>query len=489
MLRTALVALGLSAMTWAAEPSTWADDLKADRATGLKLLADGDAKADKGETTEAVILYKQAFEHILPGMRKISFKHEVKRDVTAREQLRDVIRKEIDEDKSPAEFHGDEIAMKALGFIPKSLDLKETMLQIYSEEIAAFYDPKTKTMHLIKEPEEKTKKSPSFLERFLGKKSGFDKDENKTVIAHELTHALSDQNHDLDAMSNQIKGDDDRDLAFSSLVEGEATLTMFAAQMSDWDGSKMSKIPSASLDRTFGLMMPLMSMAGGKAMRNAPAVFGEMLMFPYLRGMVFCSKLTNDGGWEAIDVAYDSPPLSTEQVLHPEKYRLKPDAPMAVDLGKLEIPSEWKEVTRNVAGEFQIAVLLAKHHGKAAGAGWDGDGFAAFEGPQGELGLAWLSTWDSDDDAKEFARSYARFQTQKLEGDDKEPDVVPEIYGRVRADSGAVYYVERRGADVAVVEGFPRDATMSLSARLWKAKKTEKLPFGPPKAQTPAPAK
>jgi hypothetical protein len=467
-----------------------ADDLTADTKAGLKLLAEGDAKADKGETNDAVLLYKQAFEQILPGMRKIRFKHEVKRDVTAREQLREVIRKEIENDKSPTEFHGDEIAMKALGLIPRSLDLKETLLAIYSEEIAAFYDPKTKTMHLIKEPEEKTKKAPSLLERLMGRKGGFDKDENKTVIAHELTHALADQNYDLDALSNQIKGDDDRDLALSSLVEGEATLAMFAAGNKDWDGSVMAKTPAAGLERMLNFMGPLMvSTAGGKAMRNAPEVFGELMIFPYFRGMVFCARLTNDSGWEALDAAYKSPPLSTEQILHPEKYRARPDVPMAIDLGRLDVPEGWKEATRNVAGEFQIGILLQKYQGKAAAAGWDGDGFAAFEGPDDRLGLAWLSTWDTEDDAKEFARSYCRFQTRKLDEGTKEPDTVPEIFGRTHKTTGAVYYIECRGMDVAVVEGLPREATLKLADRLFQCKKTEKRAFPTPNTESPASVK
>ena len=259
-------------------------------AEGKRLLSEGDAKADEGKANDAVILYKQAFEKLLPSMRKIPFKHEVKRDVTAREELKEVLKKEIEEDKSAAEFHGDEVGMKALGLIPASLDLKETMIKVYSEEIAAFYDPKTKTMHLIKEPEAKMKKPRGLLERLLGKPEGFDKDENKTVIAHELTHALADQNYDLDRLQKRIKGDDDRQLALSALIEGEATLTMMGAQTNDWDGTKISKIPAADLDRTFSFLMPLMGLAGGKAMREAPAVFADLMLFPYLRGLVFYAR-------------------------------------------------------------------------------------------------------------------------------------------------------------------------------------------------------
>jgi hypothetical protein len=450
-----------------------ADDPKADIEAGKKLLAEGDALADKGETTEAVIRYKRAFERLLPGMRKVPFKHEVKRDVTAREDMKAMLIKEIDAEMTPAEFRANELGMKVLGLLPPDLDLKETMVRVYAEEIAAFYDTKTETMHLIKEPEAKLKKRPSFLERLLGRTGGFDKDENKTVIAHELTHALADQNFDIDAMQKHTKGDDDRDLALSALIEGEATLTMIGAQMNDWDGSQIAKVPAADLDRVFSLLGPLMPLASGASLREAPPILSETLIFPYLRGLVFCARLTNDGGWKAIDAAYREPPLSTEQVLHPEKYRAQPDPPMSLDLGKLDAGEGWKELGRNVVGEMQLAVLLRRHGGKPAAAGWDGDRYAVFEGPEGKLGLTWVSTWDSEEDAREFARGYARFQTGKLGSEAPQPEEFPDSLRRSPEDKDTVFLVERRGKDVAAIEGFPAEATDKLLAAAFLAKQTE----------------
>ena len=98
-------------------------------------------------------------------------------------------------------------------------------------------------MHLIREPGKADAKKPAFFESLMGKKGGFDKDENKTVIAHELTHALADQHYDLDKMQEVVEHDDDRSMALSSLIEGEATLAMIGAQMDDWDGSKVTAIP------------------------------------------------------------------------------------------------------------------------------------------------------------------------------------------------------------------------------------------------------
>jgi hypothetical protein len=481
------VALGL---LWTSVPPRVgaAGELKASTSEGRKLLAEGDTLADKGKTNEAVLRYKQAFEQLLPGMRKLAFKEEVKRDVTAREDLKALLLKEIDEETPPAEFRANELGMKAMGLLPRDLNLKETMVKVYSEEIAAFYDTKTKTMHLIKEPEAEAKKPPSFLERLLGRTGGFDKDENKTVIAHELTHALADQNFNLEAMQKAAKGNDDQDLALSALIEGEATLTMLGAGMDDWDGKAIRDIPAARLDRIFSLMIPFMPMASGASLREAPVILSETMIFPYLRGLVFCARLTNDGGWTALDAAYREPPLSTEQILHPEKFRAKPDPPTLVDLGPLDAGCGWTEAGRNVMGEMQIGVLLRRHGGKAAAAGWDGDRFAVFEGPDARLGLTWLSTWDGDDDAREFARGYARFQTTKMDAAGADPEAFPDA--NRRPHKGALYAVERRGADVAVVEGFDPETTERLVEALFRAKKSEMThaPAPAPDAKAKEPA-
>ena len=112
--------------------------------------------------------------------------------------------------------------------------------------------------------------------------------------------------------------------------------------------------------------------------------------------------------------------------------------------------------------------------------GWDGDKYAVFEGPDDRLGLVWLSTWDSDDDAREFLAAYARFQTSKLGPDAKPPETVADTIRR--SNLGADYAVVRRGRDVAVVEGFPPDATDKLLERAFKADKHEiKHPTDPVK--------
>ena len=100
--------------------------------------------------------------------------------------------------------------------------------------------------------------------------------------------------------------------------------------------------------------------------------------------------------------------------------------------------------------------MLGRQGAKAA-AGWDGDRYAVFEGPDQKLGLVWLSTWDSEDEAREFAQAYARYQTKRMGKDAFQPEKIPDSLWRCQDDVCQV--VERRGADVAVIEGFPPAAT------------------------------
>lgn len=473
------MSLPLLVVLAAALPS--ALDREASTNKGIELLKEGDALADQGKPNEAQLKYKDAFEQILPGMRRIKFKKEVGQDVTPREELSKFLIEEIDEEQTAEEQRGSELAYRAFGLISKDLDLKKVLVDLYTEEIAAFYDPRTGKMHLIKEPEPKEPPKPAgFFEQLFGagRKGGFNKEEAQIVIAHELTHALADQNYNLFEMQQRAKGDDDRALALSSLIEGEATLTMMAVPSHDWSGDEIVQLPAGYLNTMFGLAAPFLNLGGGKALQKAPPILADSLIFPYLRGVVFCAHLTNAKGWKALDDAYHSPPLSTEQIIHPEKYRDAPDPPREVDLGDLEAGTGWREAYRNVMGEMQTAILLKKYNGKGAAAGWGGDTYAAFEGPEGKLGLVWRTAWDSEADAREFAASYIQYQSQK-EGLG-EPGAAETALTLIRGEAGRCFAVERRGSDVVVVEGFGREATAKLSERAFAAETREKTDERPP---------
>jgi hypothetical protein len=477
--------LGVQVLCWAGIARVIADEQRAVVETGQAHLERGDRLADQGQPDAAQLAYKRAFETLLPSIRGLPFHFPVRNDVTPRASLKRFVLEDLETDQTPEELEGEALALVAFGLWPRERDYRETLSRVYSEEIAAFYDPRTKTMHLIREGESAPKPAPGgLLGLLVGRKSGFDKEEAKTVIAHELTHALADQHYNIRALQKQAEHDDDRALALSALIEGEATLAMMAVGREDWTGREIVRTPARNLDRTFALLAPLMPAMGSGSLRQAPPILAESLIFPYLRGLVFCAHLGNQGQWPAIDAAYRQPPLSTEQILHPEKYLEKPDAPQQIELGALPVPPGWTQKHRNVLGEFQISVLLARHRPRQSAAGWDGDAYAVFQNGPDQLGLVWRTTWDSPEDAREFFDAYGQAQARKLKLTLKpEPGDQAGESGQAAGEepcqilrelAGRQYLVEKRGADVVVIEGFDAAATRALAEAAFAAPAVER---------------
>jgi hypothetical protein len=283
------------------------------------------------------------------------------------------------------------------------------------------------------------------------------------VLAHELTHALQDQNFPL--LEKLLKpGDDDGDLALRAIVEGDATLAGYA-----YDGAGRSALREIARKFADEMRESLPAFAG------VPDALVEEMLFPYYGGAALVARTLDERGWKGVDALYAAPPLSTEQVLHPEKYLTDLDPPIAVVLGGLAalFPGDWKELENNVMGELMTRVLLErflpKDEARTAAEGWGGDRFVAYA--RGEaVAFAWASVWDSETDAEEFLAAYRRFAAKKSP----------------QADA-AKGYAERRGARVMIVEGL--DAPAAAGEALWRELETKKVPFTPPFTAPAAPVR
>ncbi len=456
-----------------------ADDLKprAPVAEGLRtfdeLLGEGDSLADKKDYSGALVLYKQAYEKWVADVRGLPFKESVRPKLMDRGDLQKQMIQLVNEDYTDAEFHLMQQWLTAFGMAPAGLDAKKTIIDLHSEEVAGFYNPKNKDMVLIKEPEVQKKGLLGAL--FGGGGDGFDKAEQKTTLSHELVHALQDQQFDLLKMDGAVEHDDDMILALTALIEGDATVVMLADMQRDTDDPReIIRTPPQMADLLFGTMKAMMPFASGKTMRNAPAIFKESLLFPYHKGTVFVLHQTNSGGWKAVDNAFRDPPTSTEQVLHPEKYR-KRDEPVQLEFPDLQpaLGDGWKHLGSNVMGEFQTIVLLrgVKGADKAA-AGWDGDAYAIYESAEKKPALVWASTWDSATDAKEFFQAYQSVVTKKLGDGAERKETGDKQFVLTKGE--AVHHVELRDKDVMAVEGFSAGETAKLVDLAFAAKKSPK---------------
>jgi len=299
-----------------------------------------------------------------------------------------------------------------------------------------------------------------------------------------------DQHHDLLSLQRSAEADDDMSLAVTALVEGEATLCMLVGPESK---KELLRLPPGFMNSYLNLLTPFLSFAGGSSFRRAPRVIRESLMFPYLSGMGFCLSLTSrEGEWGPVDRAFDDPPLSTEVILHPERYGR--DAPISVSFPDLscELGTGWSEVRSNVLGELVIRILLSEKltgaRSAKAAEGWGGDFYRLYErvaeaGGGGaavkesqDLVLAWATAWDSREEAAEFHDALGAWLAAQRGGEPRE-ETLPVLSAgetaRTWRKDGRVTSLLRKDAEVWLLQDVPEPLFPKTAAR---AMQTERKP-------------
>lgn len=435
------------------------------RAEAEQLVSDGDRLADQADYAGALEKYTQAYHEVVSRVRGQKFTRRVLPNLLTRKQLGEEMLKVMDREYTADEWLLMESSYKVLKLMPMEMSAKDLMAKLMTEEVAGFYDPESKRMVLIRE--DGPAKEPGFLEKLLGAKQAFDKDEQKTTLAHEMTHALQDQLYDLLKMQKSVEKDDDMSMAFSALAEGDATLLMMANM--DGNGSDVKDMDPEVIRTTFSLMSFMMPVAGGATYRRAPPIFRDSLIFPYFQGMVFTTTLAKGEGWPGVHAAYSSPPTSTEQILHPAKYTAaERDVPQRVILPDISqiVPTSWKHLGGNCLGEFQASILLRSvRSARRASEGWDGDRYEVYRDDQGRLALVFVSVWDSAKDADEFAKAYQESRQPKKDAADEKAQ--PE-----KVEGMALLKV--RDDQVWIIEGFDEDVTKKIEEVLDQVKLEEK---------------
>ena len=222
-----------------------------------------------------------------------------------------------------------------------------------------------------------------------------------------------------------------------------------------------------------------LKMQPNSAMAKTPRFIREMLMFQYCEGSSFVQKfLQKHKSWKEIDSLFENPPLSTEQIMHPEKYLGEIDYPVRIHLPELHkrLEGGWEEITTGNMGEFLLKVFLSEFiDGKTAAAaatGWDGDSYTMIESKEkgGPQIIALLSVWDSEKDAREFAEAYAgalgkRFKTkaQKLDTG---------FFLHVEDEKETVL-IELAGTQALVIQGAPVLLIPEVRSLVLKARQVE----------------
>lgn len=336
-------------------------------------------------------------EQQVMDIRGLSASKPVERQFMTDDELRDYNLKSFEEDYSREEAQDDTRVLAAFGLLDPSFELYDFYLDLYSENILGMYDNEA-------EPSGKL---------FIISESNRLGAVERVTFAHEFQHALQDQNYGLKALGLSDEGweaDSEKSAAAQALVEGEAMLLEGLWQekyytQADWD----EYYANAYADPD-------------SAYFRAPAYLQKDFYFPYDQGFQFVKRLYDRGGWAEVDAAFKNPPLSTEMILHPEKYD-EGEVPQIVAAPVLTdtLGTDWRQIDTNVMGEWYTSLILEQQieEGEAAqaAAGWGGDRYTvSFNEAANQTVVMWVVVWDTTSDTEEFVDAFQQYGDARFGG-------------------------------------------------------------------------
>jgi len=313
---------------------------------------------------------------------------EVPRVLLTRDQLRASLEQDLLQEYTDEEAAADALLYQALGLLPEGYDLRRLYLDLLSEEVAGFYDTDDKAMYVVQD------------DTFGANQ--------RITYAHEYTHALQDQTYDI---KNRLMYDDDfcqedveRCVGLQALIEGDATLVQqlwLLRYSTDQDRRELLEMAQTYSSPTFDA---------------APAFIQQDFLFPYQTGAEFNQTLSDLGGWDAINAAYSDPPVSSEQVMHPDQYPEDDPTPVAIPDLLPALGEGWQKLREDTLGEWYTFLVLAygrEEAGRAAvddartaASGWEGDRYALYqEAGSGRVVMVLTHVWEGSRDAREFFSS------------------------------------------------------------------------------------
>lgn len=339
-------------------------------------------------------------------------------------------------DSSPKEVRAEELTLKMFGLVPQDFNLVGETVDLLSEQAAAFYDYNKKRLFILDT-------TP-------------DGDEARLALVHELAHALADQHHNLGKFMREGSPDDDASTAREAVMEGQATWLSWAYLF--WSRNGRPEVPQNRLGE-----LSTSAGAEGPVYSSAPLYIQESLVFPYNQGIQFIDAVFRKLGRASFDEVFDHPPVSTQQILHPEAYfeKRKPvmtdsptlDAPLGKDKAR-----QYRVLAEGVLGEFDVSALLRQYStnapaGAAEAAHFRGGSYRLYENKHDKHPIL---TYAVDMDSPEAAGAYLAMYRQVLKGKWKHLDLATQTPAELSGtgDDGK-FLVRLLGTSVQCQEGMP----------------------------------
>jgi hypothetical protein len=356
-------------------------------------------------------------------------RHPVPCDFISKAKIAEFLNKRVKDVAKPEEVRSEELTLKKFGLVPPDFDLAKSTVDLLTEQAAAFYDYDKKKLFV-------TDSTPN--------------ESQEPVLAHEVAHAIADQNYNLGRFIKQGRKSDDGATARLAVMEGQATWLMselLARKM----GQSLKDSPSL-----LAAMSGVSDNGNGQfpVFDKSPLYLRLTLVFPYTKGMLFQHAAFDRDGQAGFSEVFLKPPVSTQQILHPEKYfsGVKPTEP---DLPDPRLPKAYKSLVGGSLGELEHGILIEQFLGKdRAGeiaSHWRGCSFGLVENKKiNRVVLLYASEWDSEASARQFFIAYRELLGKKW----KQMTVTAETPEFVTGTGDDGHFELRlKGAKVTSVEG------------------------------------
>ncbi len=308
-------------------------------------------------------------------------------DKLAKRLLR-ALAEETDED----ELRRQGRAMELLGELPPGTDLPRLINRVQAESVLGFYLPGR----------------PPKGGLYVRSSRGLDP-YARIILAHELTHAVTDQHFDLTRA--------DRLAAAMAARTSWPPTPAWSRATPPWPCSATWPSGSPRPSRP----TPAWSRPPSAPRRATPPrpSSASRCCSPTRRACASSAPSTSRAAGTAVNRAYRDPPTSTEQLLHPERYLRDRDRPQKVEVADLSarLGGGWRPAVELSFGELDARLLLqgelAVTAAEAAAAGWDGGRLRTFQ--RGDhTALALRTVWDSTAEATQFCNAMRGWATGRF---------------------------------------------------------------------------
>jgi len=365
----------------------------------------------------------------------------LKKTLRSRDEIRAYVIREMDDEKNPAERYAEARSAEAFGLIPKGFDLDDFMVDLLTEQIAGLYDPKAREFYIA---------------------DWIPLDDQRMVMAHELTHALQDQHFQIEKWVKAARPNDDAELARESVLEGSAMAAMIDFLLKG-TGHSVGDLPA--IDPSIFAA----DMSKSPKLQAAPLFLKDAMIFPYFGGLTFSAAILKPAGWNGLSAVFAKPPLSTQQILHPGLYKSgKAPTPVTIPSFEKLLGSDWAKIDENVMGEFGwkeiLKQFLGEERAKPLAAAWSGDRYVLYEQRQTKrLILVARLYLDSEERADRFFGEYSEALLKKHSAQDS----VPRRSNFLSFDTpdGGVFF-RCVGAECLSVEGTNRSMFDSINGMI-----------------------